>query len=154
MGIYAVDNYSDVPYDIDFGILDSFIHFLSNFGSMAFGILALLITIYMAFITAFDIFYLNFPAVQLLAGKYNLDGSLDTSKLKIRIISRDAYKSVIEKESSGDYGNVNLIYLGKRGTTYIRFAIVVTFLIAGPRLLIPLTTALLKPAFEAFGILK
>lgn len=149
-----MDNYSDVPYEIDFGMLDGIIDFLTSAGKTLFSIFAFFLAIYVTFVTAFDIFYINFPAVQMIASKYNLDGSLDESKLKIRVISRDAYKAVLEKESAGTYKNINLVYLRKRGATYLKLAIIMSFLVAGPRLLIPLGGALLKPIFQAFGIMK
>lgn len=149
-----MDNYSDVPYDVDFGILDRIIDFLASAGMMLFGLIAFFISFYMTLITTFDLIYINFPAFQLLARKRNLDGSEDIKKLKLRVISRDAYRSVLEKETSNTYKNVNLIYFRKRLGTYIRLAMILSFLILGPRLVIPLANKILRPLFEAFNLIK
>ena len=149
-----MDNYSDIPYDVDFGMLDGFISTLSSIGFVLFSVFAFVLAVYISFVTAFDLLYINFPSIQYFASKRNLDGSIDESKLKIRIISRDAYKAVLEKESSDTYKNVNVIYIRKRVFAYIRIAIILTILIAGPRLILPLADVLLRPLLETLGIMK
>ena len=149
-----MDNYSDIPYDVDFGMLDGFISTLTSIGYVLFSVFAFVLAIYISFVTAFDLLYINFPAIQYFASKRNLDWSIDESKLKISVISRDAYKAVLEKESSDTYRNVNVIYIRKRVFAYIRMAIILTILIAGPRLILPLADVLLRPLLETLGIMK
>lgn len=154
-----MDTYKDIPYDIDFGVLSPLVDALVGFGTMAFSVLSVILVVYMALVTTFDIMYITFPMVQSIASKRNLDGSLDISGLKFRVISRDAYNAVQEKYSiegsgKGLYKSALLIYLRKRLRTYLVLALVLVVMFNGFNVLVLIISKLLTPLFKAFKIFQ
>lgn len=154
-----MDTYKDIPYDIDFGVLSPLVDALVGFGTMAFSVLSVILVIYMALVTTFDIMYITFPMIQSMASKRNLDGSLDISGLKFRVISRDAYNAVQEKYSiegsgRGLYKSALLIYLRKRLKTYLVLAVVLVVMFNGFNVLVLIISKLLTPLFKAFKIFQ
>ena len=154
-----MDTYKDIPYDIDFGVLSPLVDALVGFGTMAFSVLSVILVVYMALITTFDIMYITFPMIQSMASKRNLDGSLDISGLKFRVISRDAYNAVQEKYSiegsgRGLYKSALLIYLRKRLKTYLVLAVVLVVMFNGFNVLVLIISKLLTPLFKAFKIFQ
>lgn len=154
-----MDNYKDIPYDIDFGVLSPLVDALVRFGTMIFSVLSVLLIVYMALVTVFDLLYITFPIIQSVASKRNLDGSLDISGLKFRVISRDAYNAVQEKYSiegsgRGIYKSALLIYLRKRLRTYFIVAIVLVIMLNGFNILIFGISKILTPLFKAFKIFQ
>lgn len=154
-----MDTYKDIPYDIDFGVLSPLVDALVRFGTMAFSVLSVILVVYMALVTTFDIMYITFPMIQSMASKRNLDGSLDISGLKFRVISRDAYNAVQEKYSiegsgRGLYKSALLIYLRKRLKTYLVLAVVLVVMFNGFNVLVLIISKLLTPLFKAFKIFQ
>ena len=154
-----MDTYKDIPYDIDFGVLSPLVDALVGFGTMAFSVLSVILVVYMALVTTFDIMYITFPIIQSMASKRNLDGSLDISGLKFRVISRDAYNAVQEKYSiegsgRGLYKSALLIYLRKRLKTYLVLAVVLVVMFNGFNVLVLIISKLLTPLFKAFKIFQ
>ena len=154
-----MDTYKDIPYDIDFGVLSPLVDAFVGFGTMAFSVLSVILVIYMALVTTFDIMYITFPMIQSMASKRNLDGSLDISGLKFRVISRDAYNAVQEKYSiegsgRGLYKSALLIYLRKRLKTYLVLAVVLVVMFNGFNVLVLIISKLLTPLFKAFKIFQ
>ena len=154
-----MDTYKDIPYDIDFGVLSPLVDALVGFGTMAFSVLSVILVIYMALVTTFDIMYITFPMIQSMASKRNLDGSLDISGLKFRVISRDAYNAVQEKYSiegsgRGLYKSALLIYLRKRLKTYLVLAVVLVIMFNGFNVIVLIISKLLTPLFKAFKIFQ
>lgn len=154
-----MDTYKDIPYDIDFGVLSPLVDALVGFGTMAFSVLSVILVVYMALVTTFDIMYITFPMIQSMASKRNLDGSLDISGLKFRVISRDAYNAVQEKYSIEGYGrglykSALLIYLRKRLKTYLVLAVVLVVMFNGFNVLVLIISKLLTPLFKAFKIFQ
>ena len=154
-----MDTYKDIPYDIDFGVLSPLVDALVGFGTMAFSVLSVILVVYMALVTTFDIMYITFPVIQSMASKRNLDGSLDISGLKFRVISRDAYNAVQEKYSiegsgRGLYKSALLIYLRKRLKTYLVLAVVLVVMFNGFNVLVLIISKLLTPLFKAFKIFQ
>lgn len=154
-----MDTYKDIPYDIDFGVLSPLVDALVGFGTMAFSVLSVILVVYMALVTTFDIMYITFPMIQSMASKRNLDGSLDISSLKFRVISRDAYNAVQEKYSiegsgRGLYKSALLIYLRKRLKTYLVLAVVLVIMFNGFNVLVLIISKLLTPLFKAFKIFQ
>lgn len=154
-----MDTYKDIPYDIDFGVLSPLVDALVGFGTMAFSVLSVILVVYMALVTTFDIMYITFPMIQSMASKRNLDGSLDISGLKFRVISRDAYNAVQEKYSiegsgRGLYKSALLIYLRKRLKTYLVLAVVLVIMFNGFNVLVLIISKLLTPLFKAFKIFQ
>ena len=154
-----MDTYKDIPYDIDFGVLSPLVDALVGFGTMAFSVLSVILVVYMALVTTFDIMYITFPMIQSMASKRNLDGSLDISGLKFRVISRDAYNAVQEKYSiegsgRGLYKSALLIYLRKRLKTYLVLAVVLVVMCNGFNVLVLIISKLLTPLFNAFKIFQ
>ena len=154
-----MDTYKDIPYDIDFGVLSPLVDALVGFGTMAFSVLSVILVVYMALVTTFDIVYITFPMIQSMASKRNLDGSLDISGLKFRVISRDAYNAVQEKYSiegsgRGLYKSALLIYLRKRLKTYLVLAVVLVIMFNGFNVLVLIISKLLTPLFKAFKIFQ
>jgi hypothetical protein len=154
-----MDTYKDIPYDIDFGVLSPLVDALVGFGTMAFSVLSVILVVYMALVTTFDIMYITFPMIQSMASKRNLDGSLDISGLKFRVISRDAYNAVQEKYSiegsgRGLYKSALLIYLRKRLKTYLVLAVVLVVMFNGFNVLVLIISKLLTPLFKAFKIFQ
>lgn len=154
-----MDTYKDIPYDIDFGVLSPLVDALVGFGTMAFSVLSVILVVYMALVTTFDIMYITFPMIQSMASKRNLDGSLDISGLKFRVISRDAYNAVQEKYSiegsgRGLYKSALLIYLRKRLKTYLVLAVVLVIMFNGFNILVLIISKLLTPLFKAFKIFQ
>lgn len=154
-----MDTYKDIPYDIDFGVLSPLVDALVGFGTMAFSVLSVILVIYMALVTTFDIMYITFPMIQSMASKRNLDGSLDISGLKFRVVSRDAYNAVQEKYSiegsgRGLYKSALLIYLRKRLRTYLVLAVVLVVMFNGFNVLVLIISKLLTPLFKAFKIFQ
>lgn len=154
-----MDTYKDIPYDIDFGVLSPLVDALVGFGTMAFSVLSVILVVYMALVTTFDIVYITFPMIQSMASKRNLDGSLDISGLKFRVISRDAYNAVQEKYSiegsgRGLYKSALLIYLRKRLKTYLVLAVVLVVMFNGFNVLVLIISKLLTPLFKAFKIFQ
>ena len=154
-----MDTYKDIPYDIDFGVLSPLVDALVGLGTMAFSVLSVILAVYMALVTTFDIMYITFPMIQSMASKRNLDGSLDISGLKFRVISRDAYNAVQEKYSiegsgRGLYKSALLIYLRKRLKTYLVLAVVLVVMFNGFNVLVLIISKLLTPLFKAFKIFQ
>lgn len=154
-----MDTYKDIPYDIDFGVLSPLVDALVGFGTMAFSVLSVILVVYMALVTTFDIIYITFPMIQSMASKRNLDGSLDISGLKFRVISRDAYNAVQEKYSiegsgRGLYKSALLIYLRKRLKTYLVLAVVLVIMFNGFNVIVLIISKLLTPLFKAFKIFQ
>lgn len=154
-----MDTYKDIPYDIDFGVLSPLVDAIVGFGTMAFSVLSVILVVYMALVTTFDIMYITFPMIQSMASKRNLDGSLDISGLKFRVISRDAYNAVQEKYSiegsgRGLYKSALLIYLRKRLKTYLVLAVVLVVMFNGFNVLVLIISKLLTPLFKAFKIFQ
>ena len=154
-----MDTYKDIPYDIDFGVLSPLVDALVGFGTMAFSVLSVILVVYMALVTTFDILYITFPMIQSIASKRNLDGSLDISGLKFRVISRDAYNAVQEKYSiegsgKGLYKSALLIYLRKRLRTYLVLAVVLVIMFNGFNVIVLIISKLLTPLFKAFKIFQ
>jgi hypothetical protein len=154
-----MDTYKDIPYDIDFGVLSPLVDALVGFGTMAFSVLSVILVVYMALVTTFDIMYITFPMIQSMASKRNLDGSLDISGLKFRVISRDAYNAVQEKYSiegsgRGLYKSALLIYLRKRLKTYLVLAVVLVVMFNGFNVIVLIISKLLTPLFKAFKIFQ
>lgn len=154
-----MDTYKDIPYDIDFGVLSPLVDALVGFGTMAFSVLSVILVVYMALVTTFDIMYITFPMIQSMASKRNLDGSLDISGLKFRVISRDAYNAVQEKYSiegsgRGLYKSALLIYLRKRLKTYLVLAVVLAIMFNGFNVIVLIISKLLTPLFKAFKIFQ
>lgn len=154
-----MDTYKDIPYDIDFGVLSPLVDALVGFGTMAFSVLSVILVVYMALVTTFDIMYITFPMIQSMASKRNLDGSLDISGLKFRVISRDAYNAVQEKYSiegsgRGLYKSALLIYLRKRLKTYLVLAVILVVMFNGFNVLVLIISKLLTPLFKAFKIFQ
>jgi hypothetical protein len=154
-----MDTYKDIPYDIDFGVLSPLVDALVGFGTMAFSVLSVILVVYMALVTTFDIMYITFPMIQSMASKRNLDGSLDISGLKFRVISRDAYNAVQEKYSiegsgRGLYKSALLIYLRKRLKTYLVLAVVLVIMFNGFNVIVLIISKLLTPLFKAFKIFQ
>lgn len=154
-----MDTYKDIPYDIDFGVLSPLVDALVGFGTMAFSVLSVILVVYMALVTTFDIMYITFPMIQSMASKRNLDGSLDISGLKFRVISRDAYNAVQEKYSiegsgRGLYKSALLTYLRKRLKTYLVLAVVLVVMFNGFNVLVLIISKLLTPLFKAFKIFQ
>lgn len=154
-----MDTYKDIPYDIDFGVLSPLVDALVGFGTMAFSVLSVILVVYMALVTTFDIMYITFPMIQSMTSKRNLDGSLDISGLKFRVISRDAYNAVQEKYSiegsgRGLYKSALLIYLRKRLKTYLVLAVVLVIMFNGFNVLVLIISKLLTPLFKAFKIFQ
>lgn len=154
-----MDTYKDIPYNIDFGVLSPLVDALVGFGTMAFSVLSVILVVYMALVTTFDIMYITFPMIQSMASKRNLDGSLDISGLKFRVISRDAYNAVQEKYSiegsgRGLYKSALLIYLRKRLKTYLVLAVVLVIMFNGFNVLVLIISKLLTPLFKAFKIFQ
>ena len=154
-----MDTYKDIPYDIDFGVLSPLVDALVGFGTMAFSVLSVILVVYMALVTTFDIMYITFPMIQSMASKRNLDGSLDISGLRFRVISRDAYNAVQEKYSiegsgRGLYKSALLIYLRKRLKTYLVLAVVLVVMFNGFNVLVLIISKLLTPLFKAFKIFQ
>ena len=154
----SVDNFQDIPFNIDFSLLDGILYSVYRFSSTIFGFIAVVLAIYTTVITVFDIMYVSFPIFQDFVIRKRL-GYVDDSKLRIKIISRDAYYAVEEKykldgTQGKNYNSTMAIYLRRRGITYLRLGIIFFLLIGGPRIVVPTLSKALEPLFKAFGILN
>lgn len=154
----TMDAFEDVPFRIDFSLLDVLITNTSRFITSVVGFVSIIIFLFISIVTAMDIAYITIPYFQEFALDKGLVRYGGTKKFEIKLISADAFNAVEEKyrldaQSTVNYGNsIYLIYLKKRFKTYLRFGIIFFILLGGPRFIILFSNMVLYPILQAFGI--
>lgn len=123
--VSAAMKYLKVNAGADLVEAEKWFSYISGFISTVFGVLCILIFMFLGFSIILDIFYLVIPPFQAL-----LDSTGDETK-KPWGISREAYMSVQEAEKSDEYKSVVSMYLTRRIKVIIVVAIAITYLVSG-----------------------
>lgn len=155
MGNLNTGGYEDIPYDIDFGLLTGVVEAIKYIASYLMGLVGIFIITYMTVITIIDIAYITIPAFQDTCRDRNWDGSQDMDKIRLKLISRDAYNAVEKaatKRRDGKYGNTILIYLGSRIRMYFVAGIVLSIMVLGTEPFMRVIRNIFEPLLKGLGI--
>lgn len=123
------------------------------FGYIA-GIIVIIISFGMLFITVLDLAYIALPTFRSLAREKRWDRSKGTSEDggKYRLISSDA-RLAVEEAAIGRTGYSALeLYLRKRVKAFILVAVMIYVSIAGSHILIPTMVRIVRGVLDAFHI--
>lgn len=141
-----LNDFIDTPYRVDFELLLESETYIKEIVSFLLGIVAWIIAVLMTCITMLDVAYISIPVFQDTVRRRHWDGS---NSHRMKFVSRDAVESVNDASING--GSAMSIYIKKRFKTYIICATVLTIILMGTQVIVPLITKIVVAIINGVG---